>query len=58
MTDFYEEIIQQPNFKEEEIQNFYINEKLSEIDKITYILKKGYPIQKSVVKLNILFYIS
>jgi hypothetical protein len=31
------------------IEAYYINESFSEIEKINYVIKKGQPLQKSVV---------
>ncbi len=40
------------NQDNEEIEKYYIDENLSEIDKINHILKKGYPVQKAAVRIT------
>ena len=34
----------------EDIEKYFIEENLNELEKISYILKKGYPIQKAAVR--------
>jgi hypothetical protein len=58
MSTEYYEIIKISDFKEREIEAYYINPDLSEIDKLTYIMKKGSLNQKISFACNLEFYLT
>lgn len=58
MSTEYYEIIKISDFKEREIEAYYINPQLSEIDKLTYIMRKGCLNQKISFAYNLEFYLT
>ena len=57
MYNEYYEVIRIPDLKEREIEAFYVDESLSNYDKLIYILKKGVLCQKLSYITNIEFYL-